>query len=324
MPSRGVVELVFIGTSSATPSRERWLPAILVKLEGEFLLMDCGEGTQYRVFKAGLRVNKLSSILITHMHGDHVYGLPGLLESLGMWGRQARLRVYGPRGIREFLEGALTCRDLGYELEVEEVRAGTLISTECYRVVAIPVKHTVEAYAYALIERDRPGKFDDEKARELGIPPGPLRRRLLEGFSVKLPSGRLVMPREVVGPPRKGLKVVYSGDTAPVGELVEASRRADLLVHEATFSSDLVEEAHATGHSTAEEAARCALEAQVKLLVLFHYSSRYRDLSPLVNEARKVFKRTYASYDMMRLRLVRLGVNGLLATFTKIRDPEAR
>ncbi|MCD6357311.1 MAG: ribonuclease Z [Thermoproteales archaeon] len=314
----GLADVTFLGTGSAVPSARRWLPSILVRLRGEYLLLDCGEGAQYRVLRAGLRVNKLVAVLVTHLHGDHVYGLPGLLESLGMWGRSRCLEVWGPRGLKEYLEAALARGEVEYPLKIGEVEPGVVLSREGYEVVAVPVEHKVEAYAYVIVERDLPGKFNERKAEELGIPPSPLRRMLIQGLPIKLPDGRIVTPQDVVGPPRKGLKIVYSGDTMPCEALVEAASRADLLIHDATFASEHKEEAEASGHSTAAEAAECAAKARVKLLFLFHYSNRYSDLSGLLVEARKIFRRSYLSEDLLRITLRRWGTDSLMVSLSKL------
>ena len=318
--SGGLAEVTFLGTGSAVPSARRWLPSILVKLRGDYILLDCGEGAQYRVLKAGLKVNKLAAILVTHMHGDHVYGLPGLLESLGMWGRSRRLEVWGPRGIKKYLEAALVRDELGYPLEIGVVKPGVIISRGGYTVVAVPVEHKVEAYAYLIIERDLPGKFDERKAEELGIPPSPLRKMLIQGLTIKLPNGRVIRPQDVVGPPRRGLKIVYSGDTMPCDALAEAASGADLLVHDATFTSEHEEEAEVSGHSTAAAAAECAAKARVKLLFLFHYSNRYSDLEGLLAEARRIFRRSYLSEDLLRITLRRWGTGSLVASLSRLND----
>ena len=316
MYSRGMIDIVFIGTSSAIPAFNRWLPSILVKVDNEYLLLDCGEGTQYRIIKAGLKVNRLTAVFITHLHGDHFYGLPGLLESLGVLGREKPLKVYGPRGLKGFLEASLHAKALEYPLEIIEVAPGELLVRDSYKVLAFPAIHGVEAYSYKIVCNSIPGKFNENKARELGIPPSPLRKRLLRGEPVRLSSGRIVYPSEVVGPPRTGLSIVYSGDTVPNRILVEQSKDVDVLIHEATFTEKHAEEAEVSKHSTARGAALAAEAAQVKLLILFHYSGRYRSQEPFLEEARPVFRRTYASLDMLKVSLKRVNVNDLRATFT--------
>lgn len=311
----GYAELTFIGTGSATPTGERWLPGVLVKIRGDFILLDCGEGVQYRILKTGLKVNRLAAILVAHLHGDHLYGLPGLLESLGMWGKTSPLKVLGPAGIEEFIEHAVLSDNLGYELNVETLKPGVVVSGNGYDVIAFPVKHIVNSFAFVILEHDLPGKFNEEKARELGIPAGPIRRQLLAGKKVKLHTGRLIEPSEVVGPPRRGLKIVYSGDTMPCAELVEASSKADVIIHEATFLSRNRVEAYVSGHSTALEAAYTASAAKAKMLILQHFSNRYRDLDLLLQEARQVFEETYLSRDLLKVIIKRQGEESINATF---------
>jgi len=312
------MDVVFIGTSSAMPAFNRWLPSILLRVEDDYLLMDCGEGTQYRVIKAGLKVNKLAAVFITHLHGDHFFGLPGLLETLGLLGREKPLRIYGPKGLEEFVRSSMRVEKLEYALQICEASPGALMAGGSYRVSAIPAAHGVEAYSYKVECNVMPGKFYEEKARELGIPPSPARKRLLAGKPVRLPDGREIQPHEVVGPPRPGLSLVYSGDTLPNAGLAECSKNVDVLIHEATFTEEHSDEAKISGHSTAKEAARIAKIAGAKMLVLFHYSGRYRSEEPFLAEARQVFRRTYASCDMLKISVRRMDMSGLSATFTRL------
>lgn len=315
---RGNATIVFLGTGSSTPTERRWLPSILLRIRDTFLLLDCGEGSQYRVFKAGLRVNKLSAVLITHLHGDHTYGLPGLLESLEMWGRTKPLPIIGPPGVRDFLNATVLRKALNYGVEIREIYPGLVLSEKGYNVHAVAANHGINSYAYVIVEDDIPGRFDTKKAIEFGLPPGPLRRKLVLGKPVTLPDGTVVKPEDVIGRPRKGLKIVYSGDTSPCNSIIEASFNADVLIHEATFSSANEYEARASFHSTAIDAAQVASRAAVRLLLLTHFSSRYVELTDLLNEARAVFKRTYLSKDMLKVDLRRWGNQWLLVEFETI------
>ncbi|MCS7104499.1 MAG: ribonuclease Z [Thermofilaceae archaeon] len=315
----GNATIVFLGTGSSNPVENRWLPSILLKIRNSFLLLDCGEGSQYRILKAGLRVNKLSAILITHLHGDHIYGLPGLLESLEMWGRTKPLPILGPPGVRDFLNATVLRKALDYGIEIREISPGLVLSEKGYNVYAIAANHGVDSYAYVIVESNIPGRFNTKKANELGLPPGPLRRKLVLGEPVTLPDGTVVKPEDVVGKPRKGLKIVYSGDTSPCDRIIEASLNADVLIHEATFSSTNEYEARASFHSTAIDAAQVASHAAVKLLLLTHFSSRYVELTNLLNEARTVFKRTYLSKDMLKVELKRWVNEWLLVEFETIK-----
>ncbi|MEM1521637.1 MAG: ribonuclease Z [Thermofilaceae archaeon] len=317
---KGSARVTFLGTGASSPTKNRWLPGILVRIRNEFLLLDCGEGVQYRILTAGLRVNKLSAILITHLHGDHVYGLPGLLESLNNWGRIKPLTVVGPQDLLAFLESLRLRGKLNYEIVFVSARDKLAFRGEGYTVKAVAVMHGLEAYGYVIVEDPLPGEFNAARAEALGIPPGPERTRLVQGYPVTLPNGRVVHPSEVVSPSRRGLKIVYSGDTTPCTTLVEAARDADLLIHEATFSSGHVNEAENSFHSTSVDAAQTAQKASVKFLFLTHFSNRYSegDLSQLLSEARSIFKETFLARDLLQLELRRLYMNGLTIWFNNL------
>lgn len=254
-------------------------------------LLDCGEGTQRQMMRYGVGFS-LGDIFITHLHSDHYLGLPGLLRTMSLQGREESLRIWAPYGAGETLRAL---RDLGgdrlaFEATVHELRAGEAVEGEGFRVEAFATEHTRRSLGYALIEDDRPGRFDVAAARELGVPEGPLFGRLHRGESVDFEDGRRVRPGDLVGPPRPGRKVVYTGDTGPCPETVRISRGADLLVHEATFTGEERSRARDTGHSTAAEAARMAREAGVRRLVLTHVSARYAERpAQLLEEARAVF-----------------------------------
>lgn len=318
MANQGGAEVVFLGTGSSTPTRERWLPSMLARVRGEFLLLDAGEGVQYRVLTAGLKVNRLEAILISHLHGDHLHGLPGLLESLDVWGRRRPLPILGPQGLAEYVECSLRYKKLSYDVRVLEVKPGTILSRPSYEVKAVPVSHGVEAYSFIIVESELPGKFNEGRAEELRVPWGPERRKLLMGHPITLSSGRVVYPEEVVGRPRRGLRVVYSGDTEPCDLLVGASLHADLLIHEATFSSEHSLEARESHHSTAREAAEVAARAAAKVLVLFHFSARYPNLSPLLAEAQLAFRCTYLATDLMKVSLKKWGSEWLVLKFSHV------
>jgi len=294
--------LVFLGTSAAVPTRGRGLPGLAYVYRGRVVLLDAGEGTQERLQRCGLSPLRVEAVLVTHMHGDHVFGLPGLLQSMAMLGRREVLVVAGPRGLRGFLEAAARATYWlpPYPLWVVEMSpGGRLVLPSGVIVEAFPVEHRVPALGFRLVEPRRKPRVDLEAARRLGLG-GPLLGRLQRGETVVLPDGRRVEPGEVlVERPRAA--VVYTGDTAPTRSVVEAARGAAVLVHEATFTSDMEEEAHGQGHSTARDAALAAREAGVGLLVLTHFSARYEDAGPLVDEARRFFPRVVAAVDCGRL-----------------------
>jgi len=317
---RGTASITFLGTGASCPTAKRWLPGTLVRVRNDFILLDCGEGVQYRVLAAGLRVNKLAMILISHLHGDHVYGLPGLLESLSSWGRAKPLTVLGPQRLIEFLTWLQKDRELGYSLELVAASDGLELRRDGYAVRCVAVNHGIEAFAYVIEEEPLPGRFDARKAEELGIPMGPLRAALVRGEAVRLPDGRLVHPHEVVGARRKGLKIVYSGDTAPCESLVNAAAGADVLIHEATFLEAQRSEAQASFHSTSVDAAKTARAAKVKLLMLTHISSRYsdEDAAQLLREARCIFRGAYLAEDMLKLSISRYEEGGLAVEFSSL------
>jgi len=272
--------------------------------DGEQLVFDCGEGCQRQMVKAGIGLRKNLKIFITHMHADHVLGLAGMLMTMSLMGRQDPLDVFGPPGIARFVECLMEVFGFNpdYEVNLHQVSSGVICRGRGYRIEAFEVNHSVPSYGYALVEDDRPGKFDPKKALELGVPRGPLWKALQRGEAVNV-GGRVVRPEDVMGPPRRGLKVVYTGDTAPTRSVIEVARGADLLIHDATFDDSLEELAREELHSTARQAAQVALEAGVKLLVLTHISPRYEDTSQLLAQARSVFSNSLVAEDFMELTL---------------------
>lgn len=279
------------------PTARRATAATLVRRGGDRLLIDCGEGTQRQLLRSDLGLVDIDRILLTHLHADHVLGLPGLLKTLSLRGREAPLVVHGPRGTRALLDGLRRLfGSVSYALEVDELAVGAEIPLDGYTVQAIRVEHGVEAVGYALREQSRPGPFDPEVAERLGVPQGPLRGALQRGEPVMLPDGSVVEPDAVVGAPRSGRAVVFTGDTAPCASIVEAAQGADVLVHEATFLSEERPRAQETGHSTAAEAALAARAAGVRLLVLTHLSVR-QGAGATEEEARAVFPATVVPRD---------------------------
>lgn len=282
---------------------ERNVSALVVTREGESLLFECGEGTQRQMMRYGVAFG-LSEVFFTHFHADHFLGVIGLVRTLGLQGRSDPMRLVGPKGAKRILGQAL---QLGverppFEVEIVEVEPDEVIAKEGYELRVFAADHGSHAVGYALVEKDRLGRFDPERARALGVPEGPLWGELQRGQVVTLESGAVVGPETIVGPPRPGRKVVYSGDTRPVPAMVEVARRADLLVHEATFGEEERERAKETGHSTAREAAELARAAAVRRLVLTHLSARYsRDATPLLDEARAVFPETRVAKDGLEI-----------------------
>ena len=295
------MQVTFLGTSAAVPTVDRNVSALMLQREGELLLFDCGEGTQRQMMRYGSGF-AVEDVFITHFHADHTLGIPGLLRTMGLQGRAAPLRLYGPRGAQRHM-GALTA--LGMErpkfaVEIFELRAGDVMSRGEYDLVVGEATHKGDCLAYAVAEHDRLGRLDPERAITSGIPEGPLWGRIHRGEAITLADGRIISPDELVGTPRPGRRLVYSGDTAPSPGMVELARDADLLIHEATFGEDERDRARDTGHSTARDAAIAARDAGAKRLVLTHISARYtRDAPELLAEAREVFSNTDIGKDGM-------------------------
>jgi len=283
------LDVVFLGTSGSTPTPQRALPATLVRRGGERLLFDCAEGTQRQLLRCDVGLVELREVFLTHYHADHYLGLPGMLKTFSLRGRELPITVYGPRGLRDLLSalrrifGRLT-----YALEIVELEPGDALERGGYRLETFAVHHGVSAVGYALVESERPGRFDVDAASALGIPDGPERGLLQRGEPVSLADGTEIVPEQVLGPPRAGRKIVLTGDTAPSA--------SDQLVHEATFLADQRERARETLHSTAGEAALAAREAGVRLLALTHLSTRYFG-HQVVEEAREIFPESVVPRD---------------------------
>jgi ribonuclease Z len=291
------LDVIFLGTSASAPTARRGTSSLLVRRGGDRLLLDCGEGTQRQLLRSSVGLVDLEDVFLTHLHADHYLGLPGMLKTFSLRMRDTPLTVYGPVGLRDLFQslGRVIGR-LAYQVELVELRHGDAVVRDGYQVCAFPVSHGVPAIGFALVEDERPGRFDDSAADALGVPFGPERGVLQRGDSVTLADGRVVAPEELVGPPRPGRTVLYTGDTAPTEAVALLFAGADLLVHEATFGNDDVERAAETGHSTARQAAEVARDAGVALLALTHVSPRYYG-PELLDEAREIFPATVLPRD---------------------------
>jgi len=296
-----MLSLTFLGTGAACPTVDRNVSSLAVHREGEMLLFDCGEGTQRQMMRYGVGFS-FNEVFFTHYHADHFLGVIGLFRTMGLLDRKEGVTLFGPRGAQRILSGALA---IGIErnkfpVEIIEVKPGDRLGRGEYELAVFETEHRADTVGYALVEHDRLGRFDPDRARELGVPEGPLWGQIHKGKAVTLPDGRVVNPADLVGPPRPGRTVVLTGDTRPHPAVLSAAKGADLLVHEATFGEDERGRALETGHSTAREAAIVARDAGVDRLVLTHVSARYsREAPELLAEAQEVFPATVIARDGM-------------------------
>ncbi|HSS05488.1 MAG TPA: ribonuclease Z [Solirubrobacterales bacterium] len=316
------LSVAFLGTGGAVPSARRSTASVLVARGGDRLLFDCGEGTQ-RQMQRSLGLVQVDEIYFTHFHADHFLGLPGLLKTYDLTEREKPLTVYGPRGLRDLFQSlARVIGRVGYKLELVELDAGDAVPRDGAEVRAFPVEHSVRAFGYALVEAERPGRFDPEAAKRLGVEEGPDFAALQRGEAVEGSSGP-VQPGEVMGDSRPGRTVVITGDTAPCRATVEAARGAELLVHDASFAEEEAQRAADTGHSTVGQAAAVAREAEVKLLALVHISSRYH-VGKVLDEAKEVFEPSVAprDFDQVEIPLPERGEPHLVQNGARERDEE--
>ncbi|MFB6176892.1 MAG: ribonuclease Z [Halobaculum sp.] len=287
------LRITFLGTSGAVPTVERAPSAVHVNREGESFLWDCGEGTQRQMMRFDTGFD-ISHVFLSHLHGDHCLGLPGLVQSMDFNDREDPLAIHGPPGTRRQIQSLVHVagNDPTFPVRINEVSPGSVaLSRPEFEIRTFETEHRTTSVGYALVEDERKGRFDREKAEEeLGIPPGPAYGKLHAGETVELDDGRVIHPEQVVGDPRPGRRVVYTGDTRPVSATVEAATEADLLIHDATFADEARDRARSTGHATAVEAAEVAADAEARRLALTHISSRYaRRADELAEEAREVF-----------------------------------
>jgi ribonuclease Z len=293
------MRIVFLGTGGTYPSKLRNVTSIAVQMPGEVLMFDCGEGTQRQLMRSPVSFMKIKKIFISHLHADHFLGLPGLIQSMSLNGREDELFIYGPRGLKENVASMLSLGYFksGFDVISKDLRPGATMDFRGYTVRSVQAAHSIPALAFSLEERARPGKFDLKKAKALGIPEGPMFRRLQEGRAVTV-QGKRITPGMVLGRPRRGRKMVYSGDTKPSDRITALASRADVLIHDCTLDSSHKQLAFDFGHSTAAQAARVAKKAKVGMLFLVHLSPRYEDTGVLENEARKIFKNSVVADDL--------------------------
>jgi ribonuclease Z len=297
------LDVVFLGTAGSTPTARRAPPATLIRRGGDRILLDCGEGTQRQLLRSQIGLVDLDVVLFSHYHADHVLGLPGLLKTYDLRGREQGLELYGPSGLQELMViFAPIVGRLGFPLHVRELSGGDEVPGDGYRFVAHASDHRGPALAWELSEDERPGQFDLAEARRLGVPEGPAFGELQRGHAVTLADGSVVTPAAVLGPERRGRTLVFSGDTRPCTGVRRAALGADLLVHEASFAAEDGERARETRHSTAVEAAELAAASEVKLLALTHLGAR---AAPRIikDEARAVFAATVVPRDFDTIEL---------------------
>lgn len=307
------MELYFLGTGAGMPSKHRNVTAIALNLlaeRGVYWLFDCGEGTQQQILRSPVKLGRAEKLFITHLHGDHIYGIPGLLTSRSFLGGGAPFTIYGPRGLRSFVENALAVSEahLAYPLSIVElVEEGIIIDEQDFQVEVARLEHRVECFGYRIVEQDQPGRLMIEKLKEHGIQSGPVYGELKRGKTVVLEDGRTLHGSDFVGPPVKGRTVTVIGDTKYCKGALYLARKADVLVHEATFAKDRQELAYTYDHATSVDAARTAQEADAKVLIMTHISSRYAnaEAGQLLAEALSVHPRSYLAEDFWSYEIER-------------------
>jgi ribonuclease Z len=298
-----MLTVTFLGTAGSLPTPNRSPSAVLINREGGLILFDCGEGTQRQMMRAKTGMMNLDYIFITHLHADHILGIPGLLETMAFQGRREPVTIAGPVRTAEAVElfGRLCYYSRRLPVRALELEAGDVVRMDGYEVEAVRTAHSVPSLGYCLREDERPGRFRRDRAVDLGVPPGPLFGRLQRGDTVEV-GGRIVRPEEVMGPARPGRKIVYTGDTRPVPEIEEASSGADLLIHDGSLDDGMADWALETMHSTAGEAALLAKRAGAKMLVITHISSRYSDEpGPILADARRHYPDALVAEDLMKI-----------------------
>jgi len=301
-----MLKITFLGTGGALPSKERNPASIMVNREGELLLFDCGEGAQQQMMRAKTGLVKISAIFLSHYHGDHILGLPGLLQTMGFFDREEKLEIYGPDGLFEMLEAfeKLGTHKLQYQIIPKILAPGDIVQRDGYTVKAVRADHDRPALGFILEEESRPGRFNREKAVQLGVEPGPKFAKLHRGEDVTLANGSIIYSKDVVGPNRPGRKISYSGDTRETDVFFYESEGADLVIHEATFTSEMAENAYEYGHSTAKGAAKMAKKYNIRRLILTHLSPRLTDEAESVYEdAKTEFENVTVAEDLMEIEI---------------------
>lgn len=301
---------MFLGTGAGIPAKLRNVTSIALKLLEErktVWLFDCGEATQHQILHTALKPRRIEKIFITHLHGDHIFGLPGLLGSRSFQSGDTELTIYGPKGLRQFIVVSLQISDthLQYPLKIVEIEDGVIFEDDQFIVEAAKLDHAVESFGYRIIEKDKPGTLNAKKLQEEGVPPGPIYAKLKKGESVELENNKIIHGGDYLGPTIKGRIITILGDTRTCENAVKLASNADILVHESTFSADSEEMAYEYFHSTTSQAAKTAKRADVNVLCLTHISSRYglEDSKQLVEEAKSIFPNTYIAHDFFEIEI---------------------
>jgi ribonuclease Z len=298
------MRLVFLGTSAAQPTPERGLTCICLEKEGEILMFDAGEGAQISYLKSGLGWNKKMKIFVTHLHGDHCIGILGLLQTMTLQNRTEPMEIYGPDGIEEFIAANIKVLNFGlsFPVMIATVREGTVVNEKTYTINSCEADHSVISYSYLFQEKDKPGRFFPDKAKELGVPEGELWHKLQTGQDIQV-GDKIVKSSDVLGEKRPGKRIGISGDTRPTKKLEEFFKDCDYLSFDSTFSRELQDKALETHHSTAKEAADLAKKANVSNLILTHFSARYNDESVLLEEAKTIHSSVIAAKDLLEIEI---------------------
>ena len=298
------MQIQFLGTGAGMPSKERNTSALALKLleeRGTVWLFDCGEATQHQILHTSIRPRKIEKIFITHLHGDHIFGLPGLLSSRSFLGGEDTLTLYGPKGLKEWIEFSfeLSNTHITYPIEFVEIQEGVIFEDEQFIVTAMELEHVIQCFGFRIEQKPLPGELLVEKARELGVPKGPLLGKLKNGQDITLEDGEIILSKEVTSPPKKGFIVTILGDTRLCDNSKLLSRQADIVVHEATFDHSTSQHAANYGHSTNIEAAQIAKEAGAHYLLINHISARFlqADIQKLVLDAKETFPDLYLVKD---------------------------
>ena len=302
------MQITFLGTSSGVPTKSRNVSSVALRLpqRAELWLFDCGEGTQHQILRSELKISQLSRIFVTHMHGDHIFGLMGLLASCGLAGNVDKIDIYGPPGLNEYLQAAsrYSHTHFSYPIKVHTVQPGVIYEDEEFTVTCGLLHHRITAFGYRVAEKDRTGRFDIDKAKALEIPSGPIYGKLKRGETVTLEDGRVINGSELCGPIEIGRKIAYCTDTVYCDGAVQLAIDADVLIHEATFAHQDSDMAFQRLHSTTTMAAQTAYGAGVHKLIMTHFSPRYApgnsiELKDLLKEARAIFPKTIVAHDFM-------------------------